>query len=48
MEEFMIVDISSIISLLTKIDPIKACSASRLEGCLSFMFFDRDIFSTKQ
>ena len=26
MEEFMIVDISSIISLLTKIDPIKAFS----------------------
>ena len=25
-------DISSIISLLTKTDPIKACSASRLEG----------------
>ena len=31
-------DISSIISLLTKIDPIKACSAS-IQGCLLFGTF---------
>jgi hypothetical protein len=31
---FTIVETSSIISLLTNIDPIRACSASMLAGCL--------------
>ena len=31
-------------SLLTKIDPIKACSASKFEGFLSGKLFCMDIF----
>ena len=45
--EFMIVETSSMISLLTKIDPNNACSASRLDGCfLSKLLFVSLIFST--
>ena len=35
----MIVETSSIISLLTNTDPNKACSASKFEGCLLSIFF---------
>ena len=38
--------ISSMISLLTNIDPNKACSASRFEGCFLFILLsDSLIFS---
>ena len=43
--ELTIVDISSMISLLTKTEPIKACSASMLDGCLLFIEFLMDLIS---
>ena len=39
---FTIFDISSIMSLFTKSDPSKVCSASIFEGCLLSNFFDID------
>ena len=38
-------DISSIISLFTNIEPSRACSASKLDGCLSLNLFWRDLIS---
>ena len=43
----MIVEISSIISLLTNIDPIRACSASILDGRIPPLpIFEFSIFSS--
>ena len=39
MLELTIVDTSSIISLLTRIEPNSACSASKFEGCLFSKLF---------
>ena len=42
--EFTILEISSIISLFTSIDPNSACSASIFEGCLFFSYLQLFLF----